>query len=44
MEQGYEISKAELSKENLKGAEPWYIAYINGFRDAIYDMKRCIDF
>lgn len=44
MEQGYEISKAELSKENLKGAEPWYIAYINGFKDAIYDMKQCIDF
>ena len=44
MEQGYEISKAELSKENLKGAEPWYISYINGFKDAIYDMKHCIDF
>ncbi|WP_086296562.1 hypothetical protein [Campylobacter devanensis] len=44
MEQGYEISKAELSKENLKGAEPWYIAYINGFKDAIYDMKHSIEF
>ena len=44
MEQGYEVSKAELSKENLKGAEPWYISYINGFKDAIYDMKCCIDF
>ncbi|WP_279062242.1 hypothetical protein [Campylobacter lanienae] len=44
MEQGYEISKAELSKENLKGAEAWYISYINGFKDAIYDMKHCIDF
>ncbi|WP_272888209.1 MULTISPECIES: hypothetical protein [Campylobacter] len=44
MEQGYEVSKAELSKENLKGAEDWYIAYINGFKDALYDMKHSIEF
>lgn len=45
MELGYELSKDELLyKDNLKGAEEWYIAYIAGFKDALYDMENLIEF
>ena len=45
MEQGYELSKDELLyKENLRGAEEWYISYITGFKDALYDMENLIEF
>ena len=45
MELGYELSKDELLyKDDLKGAEEWYIAYIAGFKDALYDMENLIEF
>lgn len=45
MEQGYELSKDELLyKDSLKGAEEGYIAYIAGFKDALYDMENLIEF
>lgn len=45
MEQGYELSKDELLyKDNLKEADEWYIAYIAGFKDALYDMENLIEF